>query len=103
MTASSPDNWVSRFAARPVGAASTILAFLAAARVTIDRTVKLFPQPGPPVSTATFSVSANRTAAACSAANSTPVRRCNQPNARSQSTPGEPRQPVRSVRASARS
>ena len=103
MTASCPDSWVSRFAARPVGAARTIFAPLAAARVTIDRTVKLFPQPGPPVSTATFSVNANRTAAACSGANSIPVRRCNQPNARSQSTPANPGNRSASVRASARS
>ena len=94
---------MSRFAARPVGAVSTILAFLVAARVTIDRTVKLFPQPGPPVSTATFSVNATRTAAACSGASSVPVRRCSHPSARSQSTPANPGNRSALVVTSARS
>ena len=60
--ASAPVSSASRLAARPVGAASTTLAFLARASSTIERTVKDLPQPGPPVSTATFSVSASRTA-----------------------------------------
>ena len=44
----------SRLAARPVGATSTTVAFLAVASSTMERTVKLLPQPGPPVSTATL-------------------------------------------------
>ncbi len=52
----------------------------------MERTVKLLPQPGPPVRTATFSVSASCTAALCPAASSTPVRRCSQASAASQST-----------------
>ncbi len=38
---------------------------------TMERTVKDFPQPGPPVSTDTGVVSAIRTAASCSGASST--------------------------------
>jgi hypothetical protein len=53
---------------------------------TTERTVKLFPQPGPPVSTATLRVSASFTASACSGARSAPVRGFSQPCARSQST-----------------
>jgi hypothetical protein len=43
-------------------AARTIFARFAAANVITDLTTSDFPQPGPPVSTATFAVSANRTA-----------------------------------------
>ena len=52
----------------------------------MDRTVKLFPQPGPPVSTATFDVNASRTACSCSGASSAPVRLRSHANARAQST-----------------
>ena len=52
----------SRLAARPVGATSTTVAFLAVASSTMERTVKLLPHPGPPVSTATLLVSASLTA-----------------------------------------
>ncbi|WP_345027940.1 hypothetical protein [Kutzneria kofuensis] len=44
------------------------------------------PQPGPPVSTATFSVSANRTACSCSGASVVPVDRRSHSNALPQST-----------------
>ena len=73
VAASWPISSASRLAARPVGAASTILAPLARASSTTDRTVNDFPQPGPPVSTATFEVRARRTASACSGASSAPV------------------------------
>ena len=53
VVAGCPDSSVSRFAARPVGAASTIFARFAAANVITDLTVNDLPQPGPPVSTAT--------------------------------------------------
>jgi len=46
--ASWPVSSASRLAARPVGAASTIVAFLAVASSTTERTVKLLPHPGPP-------------------------------------------------------
>jgi hypothetical protein len=67
-----PDSSVSRLAVRPVGAASTIFARFAAARVMTDLTVNDLPQPGPPVSTATLAVSASRTACSCSGARSAP-------------------------------
>jgi hypothetical protein len=86
VVAGCPDSSVSRFAARPVGAASTIFARFAAANVITDLTVNDFPQPGPPVSTATRCVSANRTACSCSAANSAPVRARSHASALSQST-----------------
>ena len=54
MEASWPVSSASRLAARPVGATSTTVAFLAVASSTMERTVKLLPQPGPPVSTATL-------------------------------------------------
>ena len=73
-------------AARPVGAASTTRAFLAWARATTARTVKLLPQPGPPVSTATRSVRASRTAVSCSAASRLPVTPSSQVKAAAQST-----------------
>ncbi len=85
VAASWPVSSARRLAARPVGAASTILAPLARASSTTDRTVNDFPQPGPPVSTATLEVRASRTAAACSGASSTPVRPRSQPSALSQS------------------
>lgn len=86
MDASAPVSSASRLAARPVGAASTTLAFLARASSTIERTVKDLPQPGPPVSTATFSVSASRTACSCSGASFAPVRVASQLSALSQAT-----------------
>ena len=86
VAASWPVSSASRLAARPVGAASTILAPLARASSTTDRTVNDFPQPGPPVSTATREVRASRTASACSGASSEPVRPRSQPSALSQST-----------------
>jgi len=86
VVAGCPDSSVNRFAARPVGAANTIFARFAAANVITDLTVNDFPQPGPPVNTATFDVNANRTACSCSAANSTPVRPRSHPNALPQST-----------------
>ena len=54
VAASWPVSSARRLAARPVGAARTILAFRAFASSTTERTVKLFPQPGPPVRTATL-------------------------------------------------
>ncbi len=95
VVAGCPDSSVNRFAARPVGAASTIFARFAAANVITDLTVNDFPQPGPPVSTATRCVSANRTACSCSAANSAPVRARSQANALAQSTVREGRHPIR--------
>ncbi len=86
MDASAPVSSASRLAARPVGAASTTFAFLARASSTIERTVNDLPQPGPPVSTATFCVNASLTAASCSGASSTPVRSFSQPSALSQAT-----------------
>ena len=74
VAASCPVSSASRLAARPVGAASTTLAPLARASATTERTVKLFPQPGPPVSTATREVSASRTASSCSGASGAPAR-----------------------------
>ncbi len=84
--ASAPVSSASRLAARPVGAASTTFAFLARASSTMDRTVKDLPQPGPPVSTATFRVNASLTAASCSGARSVPVRPRSQPSALSHAT-----------------
>ncbi len=95
--ASTPVSSASRFAARPVGAASTTLARFASARVTIDFTVNDLPQPGPPVSTATRSVSASRTDCSCSGASSAPVFRASQPSAAGQST--SPNHGIRSVSA----
>ena len=94
VAASWPVSSASRLAARPVGAASTTFAFLARASSTTERTVKLFPHPGPPVSTATFSVRASLTASACSGARSAPVRVLSQPRALSQSTDWKRGQPV---------
>lgn len=90
MEASAPVSSASRLAARPVGAARTTFARLARASSTIERTVKDLPQPGPPVSTATFLVSASRTASSCSGANSVPVRPFNQASALSQATSWKP-------------
>ena len=84
--ASVPVSSASRLAARPVGAASTTFAFLARASSTIERTVNDLPQPGPPVSTATFRLSASRTAASCSGASSTPVRPLSHASALSHAT-----------------
>lgn len=103
MEASAPVSSESRLAARPVGAASSTLAFLARASSTTDRTVKDLPQPGPPVSTATLRVSASCTACCCSGASSAPVRRASQASALSQSTSrnaGIRSSSVRSSRAS---
>ena len=86
VVAGCPDSSVNRFAARPVGAASTIFARFAAANVITDLTVNDFPQPGPPVNTATRCVSASRTACSCSAANSAPVRARSHASALPQST-----------------
>ena len=86
VVAGCPDSSVNRFAARPVGAASTIFARFAAASVITDLTVNDLPQPGPPVSTATRCVSASRTACSCSAASSAPVRPRSQASALPQST-----------------
>ena len=52
-----------------------------------DLTVNDLPQPGPPVSTATFVVNASRTACSCSGARSTPVRERSHDSALAQSTP----------------
>src|SRR5215467_53310 len=84
--ASWPVSSASRLAARPVGATRTTVAFLAAASSTTERTVKLLPQPGPPVSTATLLVSASLTASCCSGARSWPDRLRSQPSALPQST-----------------
>ena len=73
-----------------MGAASRIFARFAAASVITDLTVNDFPQPGPPVSTATLAVNASRTACSCCAASSTPVRLRSHPNARTQSTLAKP-------------
>src|SRR6266702_3520548 len=89
-----------RLAARPVGAASTIVAPLALASSTTERTVNDLPQPGPPVRTATLAVRASRTASACSGASSEPVRPRSQPRALSQSTAANPAS--RSARAACR-
>ena len=70
--ASIPASSSRRLAARPVGAARMILALLARARATMERTVKLLPQPGPPVRMATFCVSASCTASTCSGARVAP-------------------------------
>ncbi|CAM5598183.1 hypothetical protein SCYAM73S_00009 [Streptomyces cyaneofuscatus] len=101
MEASAPVSSASRLAARPVGAASTTFARLARASSTMDRTVNDFPQPGPPVRTATFRLSASRTASSCSGANDAPVRVASQASAFSQSTSwkaGIRSSPVRSSR-----
>ena len=86
VAASCPVSSASRLAARPVGAASTTLAPLARASATTERTVKLFPHPGPPVSIATREVSASRTASSCSGASGAPVRLRSEASALSQST-----------------
>ena len=100
VAASWPVSSARRLAARPVGAASTTFAFLARASSTTERTVKLFPQPGPPVSTATFCVSASFTASACSGARSAPVFVFSQPRAFSQSTAwNAPRRSAREERS----
>jgi hypothetical protein len=54
----------------PGGRDRITVAFLAVASVTTERTVKLLPQPGPPVSTATLLVSASLTASSWPAARS---------------------------------
>ena len=59
-----------------------------------ERTVKLLPQPGPPVSTATLLVSASVTASCWPAARSWPVWLCSQPSALSPVHLGERRQPL---------
>src|SRR5205814_6805728 len=74
VVAGCPDSSVNRFAARPVGAASTIFARFAAASVMIDLAVNDLPQPGPPGSTATLEVGASRAACSWFSANSAPVR-----------------------------
>ena len=84
--ASIPASSDRRLAARPVGAARSTRAFLAWARATTARTVKLLPQPGPPVSTATRSVRARRTAVSCSGASRLPVTSSSQAKAAAQST-----------------
>jgi hypothetical protein len=63
--------------------------------VITDLTVNDFPQPGPPVNTATFDVNASRTACSCSAANSAPVRARSHASALSHSTVPNPA--IRSV------
>lgn len=98
MEASAPVSSDRRLAARPVGAASTTFAFRARASSTIERTVKDLPQPGPPVRTATFSVSASLTAASCSGASSVPVRPFSQPSALSHATVLKPGMRSSSVR-----
>lgn len=90
VVAGCPDSSVNRFAARPVGAANTIFARFAAARVITDLTVNDFPQPGPPVNTATRWVNARRTACSCSTANSAPLRARSHANALAQSTVPKP-------------
>jgi hypothetical protein len=52
-----------------------------AAKVTADLAVNGFPQPGPPIGTATVAVSPNSTVCSCSGANSTHVRSRSQANA----------------------
>jgi hypothetical protein len=100
VAASCPVSSASRLAALPVGAARMIFARLAFASSTTERTVKLFPHPGPPVSTATREVSASRTASSCSGASDAPVRSRSQPSALSQSTDAKPAS--RSSRAESR-
>jgi hypothetical protein len=90
VVAGCPDSSVNRFAARPVGAANTIFARFAAANVITDLTVNDFPHPGPPVNTATFDVSASRTACSCSGASAAPVRARSQANALPQTTDEKP-------------
>ena len=104
VAAGCPVSSASRFAARPVGAASTTLALLAAARSTIERTVKLLPQPGPPVSTATLL--GQRQPHRLLPAPAPARRRCGRaarPGALSQSTAGEAAAAGRARRASSRS
>jgi hypothetical protein len=57
--ASSPVSSASRLAARPVGAASTTVAFLAVGELDKQRMMQLLPQPGRPVSTATLLLTAS--------------------------------------------
>ena len=90
VAASCPVSSASRLAARPVGATRITVARLALASSTTERTVKLLPHPGPPVSTATREVSASLTASACSGASAAPVFSPSQPSALSQSTDAKP-------------
>ena len=95
VAASWPASSASRLAARPVGAASTIFAPFGPGQLHHRADGEDFPHPGPPVSTATFQVSASRTASACSGASSAPVRPRSQPRALSQSTAWNALQAVR--------
>ncbi len=54
------------------GGGENDLGLLGAAKATMERTVKLLPQPGPPVRMATFRVSASCTASTCSGASVAP-------------------------------
>ena len=69
MDAGSPVVSDIRFAARPVGAASTMLSFAADARRTISETTVVLPTPGPPVMIENADAPAVSTARSCSPLN----------------------------------
>ena len=72
-----------RRAARPVGEANSKLTFLARRISTTARRIVVFPVPGPPVMMESFRLMQQRTALACSCANSKPARCCAQSTAAS--------------------
>ena len=74
--------------ARPVGAASNTLLFLACRILTMLLTIVVLPTPGPPVITQIFDVIAVLMAFCCAAASSTPVFCCTQTSALARSIDG---------------
>src|SRR5271157_4545123 len=72
--ASTPVASVMRLAARPVGAHSNSLTFLAPRILRIELTIVVLPTPGPPVITSAFAVSASRIAALWLSASCRPLR-----------------------------
>ena len=84
---------LSRLAARPVGAHSTMRTPLAARMRRMALTRVVLPTPGPPVMTVAFDVSARRTASAWLAASDKPVRCSTQDSALPASMSGHGRCP----------
>ena len=66
--ASLPQSWLIRWAARPVGASSTVSRPIRSNSVTMPRTEVVLPVPGPPVSSSTPRSAASATARRCSGA-----------------------------------
>ncbi len=88
----------SRFAARPVGAASATLTPLTLRIFRIELTSVVLPTPGPPVMTRTFDRSASRTASRWLSARVMPALLSTHGMALSASIAGQGREPDASVR-----